>query len=309
MIRRHQTPPRPRIEPIGPARRESSPYRRVGRQAHREYRDDLSVRPVRVGALRIGDGSPVIIAGPCAVESREQTLTIARAAAAAGAHMLRGGAFKPRTSPYEFQGLGREGLEILAEARAATGLPVVTEVLDPRHVELVAGYADCLQVGARSMQNFPLLREVGQSTKPVLLKRHWAATLCEWLGAAEYVAAEGNLDIILCERGIRTFSHGEYNRHTLDLNVVPAARLETMLPIVVDPSHSAGRAELVAAAGLAGLAAGADGLLIEVIADDTRRDQVLCDGSQAIRATVLGHLIADIDAWARRRRDLPRAAP
>jgi 3-deoxy-7-phosphoheptulonate synthase len=239
----------------------------------------------------VGGGAPVIIAGPCAVETRAQTLAVARAVKAAGADLLRGGAFKPRTSPYDFQGRGRAGLEILAEAREETGLPIVTEVMDPRLVEMTCEFADCLQIGARSMQNFPLLREAGRSGKPVLLKRHWAATLTEWLCAAEYIAAEGNLDVILCERGIRTFSQGEYNRNTLDLNVVPALLRETYLPVFVDPSHGTGVADLVPAACGAAMGSGAHGLIIEVIDEHADPAAALCDGRQSIRPSVLAGIV------------------
>ena len=267
------------------------PYRLVARRGNGAFEGSARTRPVRVGPVVVGGGRPVVIAGPCAVESREQTLAIARACRDAGADMLRGGAYKPRTSPYDFQGMGRAGLEILAEARDATGLPIVTEVMDPRLVEEVCEFADCLQIGARNMQNFPLLQEAGRSGKPVLLKRHWAATLSEWLCAAEYVAAEGNLDVILCERGIRTFSQGEYNRNTLDLNVVPVLRRETFLPVMVDPSHGTGVADLVPAACGAAMGAGAHGLLIEVIAEETDPSDPLCDGSQSIKPSALAEIV------------------
>jgi 3-deoxy-7-phosphoheptulonate synthase len=272
----------------GPA---PGPYRLVARRDRPEWSDRSTTRVVTVGGVAVGGDRPVVIAGPCAVESREQTLSVARAVRDAGADLLRGGAYKPRTSPYDFQGLGRAGLEILAEARAETGLPIVTEVLDPRLVEEACAFADCLQIGARNMQNFPLLTEAGRSGKPVLLKRHWAATLTEWLCAAEYVAAAGNLDVILCERGIRTFSQGEYNRNTLDLNVVPAVRRETFLPIIVDPSHGTGDAELVAPACAAAIGAGAHGLIIEVIGEDVSDPGSLCDGMQSIRPSALAEVI------------------
>jgi 3-deoxy-7-phosphoheptulonate synthase len=268
------------------------PYRIVARAGHPEWEGGLRTRLVEVGDVVFGGPDPVVIAGPCAVENREQTLAVARAAKEAGARMLRGGAWKPRTSPYDFQGLGREGLEILAEARAATGLPIVTEVLDVRHVGEVAEFADMFQIGARSMQNYPLLREVGRTRKPALLKRHWAATLTEWLCAAEYIALEGNLDVVLCERGIRTFSQGEYNRNTLDLNVVCAARKLTYLPVVVDPSHGTGVSDLVVPASLAAVASGAHGLLVEIIGEDTRPEEALSDGYQAIRPSQLADLVA-----------------
>lgn len=272
------------------------PYRLVSRDAHPRWKDGAT-REVVIGGVAVGGDRPIVIAGPCAVESREQTLAVARAVRDAGAHMLRGGAYKPRTSPYDFQGLGVAGLEILAEAREQTGLPIVTEVMDPRLVAEVARYADCLQIGARNMQNFPLLREAGRSGKPVLLKRHWAATLNEWLCAAEYVAVEGNLDVVLCERGIRTFSQGDYNRSTLDLNVVPAVRERTFLPVIVDPSHGTGAASLVPGASLAGIAAGAHGLIVEVIGEDADPALAASDGFQAIRPSALAAILRDIEAW------------
>lgn len=274
----------------------SGSYRLIARSADERYADITRSRPVTVGSVVVGNGRAMVIAGPCAVESREQTLEIARAVRAAGGDMLRGGAFKPRTSPYDFQGLGEEGLKILAEARDETGLPIVTEALDVREVELVARYADVLQVGARNMQNFGLLQEVGRSGKPVLLKRHWGATLEEWLGAAEYIAYEGNLDIMLCERGIRTFSQGTYNRSTLDVNVVPAVKKLTFLPVIVDPSHATGDSELVPSAAKAGCAAGADGLIVEVIGDSIDPNSALCDGHQSIRPAVLEDIIGAVRA-------------
>jgi len=246
-----------------------------------------SRRAVEVRGVPIGAGAPVLIAGPCAVESESQTLAIAREVRDAGGHMLRGGAFKPRTSPYDFQGLGEEGLRILASVRDETGLPIVTEVMDARDLELVSRYADMLQVGSRNMQNYTLLRELGRQSLPVLLKRGMAATLREWIGAAEYIASGGNDQIVMCERGMRTPCTGEYDRNTLDLNVVGALRREVDLPILVDPSHGTGRVHLVAPLSMAGIAAGADGLLVEVIAPDTPRDEVLCDGEQGVRPATL----------------------
>jgi len=268
-------------------------YRIVSREFQEAYGDGRT-RVVRVGEVEIGGGRPVIVAGPCAVESREQTLEIAEAVKEAGADMLRGGAFKPRTSPYSFQGLGEKGLEILAEARERTGLPVISEVLDPRLVGLVGQYVDVLQIGSRSMQNFPLLIEVGKYGKPVLLKRGMAATLEEWLCAAEYIAKEGNLDIILCERGVRTAMSGSYDRFTLDLDVIAPLKKETFLPILVDPSHSTGRAEMVPYAAKAAIGVGAHGLLIEVIGEYTDPEMVLSDGRQGIRPSVLKELISEI---------------
>ncbi len=216
---------------------------------------------IKVGDVVIGEGF-VVIAGPCGVESEEQTLKTAEAVKAGGGMMLRAGAFKPRTSPYDFQGLGLEGLKILEKARRNTGLPVVTEVVDPRDVSWVCEFADILQIGARNMQNFSLLKEVGRASKPVLLKRGMYSTLKEWLNCAEYILAEGNPDVILCERGIRTFE--TYTRNTLDLSMIPAIKELTHLPVLVDPSHGTGKLSLVERMSLAAIAAGADGLLLEV---------------------------------------------
>lgn len=213
-------------------------------------------------ALGFGSGRPVIIAGPCSVENEEQILAAAFAVKAAGATALRGGAFKPRTSPRSFQGLGPEGLRMLALARQQTGLPVVTEVMDASQIDLVAEHADVLQIGSRNMQNFSLLKEIGKAGKPVMLKRGLAATVSEWLGAAEYVTASGNDQVILCERGIRTFE--TVTRNTLDLASALVARQLSGLPVVVDPSHAAGRTDLIAALSRGSLAAGVDGLMIEV---------------------------------------------
>lgn len=266
---------------------------KVSRESRPELSDPTSKRPVRIGELEVNGDRPLVIAGPCAVESRDQTVEIAKEVRAAGGDMLRGGAFKPRTSPYSFQGLGEEGLEILAEAREVTGLPVVSEVLDPRQVELVGSYVDVFQIGSRNMHNTPILLEVGRFGKPVLLKRGWCATLEEWLLAAEYIASQGNLDIIMCERGIRAFSHGDYCRNTLDLNVVPALQAKTFLPVIVDPSHAAGSADSVAPLSKAALSVGADGLLVEVIGPNTDRSQVLSDAHQGIRPHVLREIIAE----------------
>ena len=219
----------------------------------------------------------VVIAGPCSVESETQLLDTARSVKAAGANMLRGGAFKPRTSPYAFQGLGLKGLKILEKARQETGLPIVTEVVDPRDVSWVAEFADVLQIGTRNMQNFSLLKEVGKSGRPVLLKRGMYSTLEEWLNCAEYILSEGNPDVILCERGIRTFE--TYTRNTLDLSAVPAIKELSHLPIVIDPTHSTGRLSLIGPMSLASVAAGADGLLIEVHHDPAA---ALCDADQAL---------------------------
>lgn len=240
-------------------------------------------------AVELGGDSFAVIGGPCAVESRSQLMTVATAVAGAGAALLRGGAFKPRTSPESFQGLGREGLELLAEASRATGLPVVTEVLDPRDVELVARHAAMLQVGSRNMQNTPLLREVGRAGLPVLLKRGAAATLEELVLASDYIRREGNDRVVLCERGVRSFDPA--TRYLLDLAAVPALRALTDLPIIVDPSHGTGRAELVAPMARAALAAGADGLMIEVHADPAA---ALSDGPQAMRPAEFADLLVEL---------------
>jgi 3-deoxy-7-phosphoheptulonate synthase len=252
-------------------------------------------RVVQVGAVRFGEGRPVVIAGPCAVESREQTLEVARAVKAAGAEMLRGGAFKPRTSPHDFQGLGLEGLKILREASRETGLPVVTEVMDPRLVDTVAEYADMLQIGSRNMQNYPLLIEAGKSGKPVLLKRGMAADLCEWLGAAEYIAKEGNLEIVLCERGIKAYPSGEYSRNVLDLSVIPAVKEETFLPVIVDPSHATGVASMVEGASRAAIEFGSDGLILEVACDYAGAARPKCDAAQAISPATLERISRFVD--------------
>lgn len=232
---------------------------------------------IDVSGIEIGGPQVVIMAGPCAVEDREEYLALAQRLKTMGAHILRGGAFKPRTNPYSFQGLAKEGLEILAEAREITGLPVVTEVMDVRDIDLVANYADILQVGSRNMQNFALLREVGELNKPVLLKRGLSATLEEWLMAAEYIMAGGNHQVIMCERGIRTFE--THTRNTLDLSAVPAMKHLSHLPVIVDPSHGTGVRHIVGPMAKASLAAGADGLIIEV---HHNPGEALCDGEQSL---------------------------
>lgn len=231
---------------------------------------------IPVGKVTFGSDF-VIIAGPCSVESEEQILATAQAVKRAGAHLLRGGAFKPRTSPYSFQGLGLKALRLLALAREQTGLPVVTEVIDPRDVSWVAEYADVLQIGARNMQNYSLLKEVGRQHKPVLLKRGMQASLEEWLFCAEYILSEGNSKVILCERGIRT--HETYTRNTLDLSAVPAVKELTHLPIITDPSHGTGRKSLIHAMSLASAACGADGVMIEV---HINPEQALSDREQTL---------------------------
>jgi 3-deoxy-7-phosphoheptulonate synthase len=257
------------------------------RRSWRGFEDIETTHAVTVGGIAIGDVEPVLIAGPCAVESYEETLSVAHAVRRAGVRILRGGAFKPRTYPGSFQGLGEEGLEILAEVGRETGLAIVTEVLDPRLVERVAAVADMLQIGSRSMQNTPLLIEAAGSGKPILLKRGWSATLEEWLGAAEYVARAGNTRIVLCERGVRVPACGGYARAVLDLNVIHAVRTLTPLPVIADPSHAAGRWDRVESLARAALAAGVHGLLIEVIAADTDRALLRSDAEQAIPPNVL----------------------
>ncbi len=251
--------------------RVSNPYKLVSRETHTEN------TVVRVDGVEIGAGRFVTIAGPCSVETEEQILGAARLAKRCGAKMLRGGAYKPRTSPYAFQGLGEPGLKLLALARQETGLPVVTEALDSRSLELVAEYADCIQIGARNMQNFSLLREAGRTRKPVMLKRGLSATIEELLMSAEYILSEGNRQVFLCERGVRTFA--DHSRNTLDLAAIPAVKKLSHLPIIVDPSHAAGIRAMVPALARAGLAAGADGIMLEVHPDP---DRALSDGPQAL---------------------------
>lgn len=248
---------------------------------------------VDVGGVKVGNGHFVVMAGPCAVESREQLLETAQIVKEGGAQFLRGGAFKPRTSPYSFQGLEEQGLAYLAEAREATGLKIVTEVMDVTAVDLVASYADVLQIGARNMQNFQLLRAVGRTSKPVLLKRGIAATINEWLHAAEYILNEGNYQVMLCERGIRTFE--DYTRNTLDLSAVAAIKHLSHLPIIVDPSHGTGRWRLVRPMALAAVAAGADGLLIEVHPNPA---EALSDGPQSLNPDNFFALMRDVRGLA-----------
>jgi 3-deoxy-7-phosphoheptulonate synthase len=240
---------------------------------------------VRVSDVEIGNDF-IVIAGPCSVESENQILDTARAVKAAGADMLRGGAFKPRTSPYSFQGLGIQGLKILEKAKQETGLPIVTEVVDPRDVSWVAEFADVLQIGTRNMQNFSLLKEVGRAGRPVLLKRGMYSTLEEWLNCAEYILSEGNPDVILCERGIRTFE--TYTRNTLDLSAVPAIKELSHLPIIIDPTHSTGRISLIASMSMAAVAAGADGMIVEV---HHKPQEALCDADQALTPDLFANMM------------------
>jgi 3-deoxy-7-phosphoheptulonate synthase len=265
----------------------SRPYKMVSLEFTRER------STVEVGGVIFGGERVPVIAGPCAVENLQMLLETARAAKAAGAACLRGGAFKPRTSPYDFQGLGEEGLRYLAQAREETGLPIVTEVTDVRQVALVARYADCLQIGTRNMQNFDLLREVGQTGKPVVVKRGWAATVDEWLKAAEYVASSGNLNILLCERGIRTFA--TETRNTLDISAIPLAKALSHLPVIVDPSHAVGRWELVLPMALASIAAGADGVMVEI---HPRPLEALSDGPQSLTLEVFADTMQRVRAVA-----------
>jgi len=262
----------------------SKPYKLVAR----ELKEDPTIVDLGDG-VRVGGPELAIIAGPCAVESREQAFTIAGAVRAAGARLFRGGAYKPRTSPYSFQGLGEDGLRILADVRAEFGLKIVTEAVDNDSLELVAQYSDVIQIGARNMQNFSLLKRAGRSSRPVLLKRGISATLDELLMAAEYVLAEGNYNVILCERGVRTFS--DHTRNTLDLSIIPAVQRLSHLPIIVDPSHGTGRREKVVPLSRAAVAVGADGLIIEV---HHKPDEALSDGNQSILPSQLEQLMNEI---------------
>jgi len=248
---------------------------------------------INVNGLEIGGKEIVIIAGPCAVENKEQILETAKAVYSGGANILRGGAFKPRTSPYSFQGLGEEGLRYLSQARKETGLPVVTEVMDTRQVELVCKYADIIQIGSRSMHNFPLLKEAGKCKKPVLFKRGLMATIDEYLHAAEYILSEGNQEIILCERGIRTFEN--YTRNTLDLSAVPVLKRQTHLPVIVDPSHGTGHSWLVPAMAKAAIAVGADGIMVEV---HNKPLDALSDGQQSLYPNEFVQLVKDLEKIA-----------
>ena len=244
---------------------------------------------VKIAGVEVGGTEIVVIAGPCAVESREQLYETARAVKSGGARILRGGAFKPRSSPYNFQGLGEEGLKLLDIIRNETGLPVVTEVMDTRQVELVSGYADMLQIGSRNMQNYPLLKEVGMCRKPVLLKRGMMATIEEFLLAAEYILNQGNEQVILCERGIRTFETS--TRNTLDLSAVPMLKRLSHLPVIVDPSHGTGLRWMVPAMAKAAVAVGADGLIMEV---HYHPEQAICDGNQSLNISEFDQLMTDL---------------
>jgi len=264
------------------------PYRLASREFHPEN-TTIDVDGVKIGGKKI-----VLMAGPCAVENRKQIITTAKIVKKEGAEILRGGAFKPRTSPYDFQGLGEDGLKLLAEARKLTGLKIVTEVMETEDVALVAQYADILQIGARNMQNFNLLKAVGKIDKPVLLKRGMSATLKEFLMSAEYIMSEGNHKVILCERGIRTFV--EYTRNTLDLNIVPAIKKLSHLPIIVDPSHGTGEYEFVIPMSKAAIACGADGLIIEV---HPNPEEAASDGDQSLMPKRFENLMREIKPIAK----------
>jgi 3-deoxy-7-phosphoheptulonate synthase len=270
---------------VAEAIRVSKPYKLVGR----DLKQDDTV--VRLGDAEIGGAEPAIIAGPCAVESHQQTMEIAEIVAATGVKFFRGGAYKPRTSPYSFQGLGKEGLKILAEVRERFGMRIVTEVLDTETADDVEEYADVLQIGARNMQNFSLLRRIGQTRKPVMLKRGMSATLEELLLAAEYIMAEGNYNVILCERGVRTFA--DHSRNTLDLAIVPAVQQLSHLPIIVDPSHGTGSRNKVIPMARAAIAVGADGIMVEV---HNRPEHALSDGPQALLPEMFSQLVSDVRA-------------
>jgi len=275
------------LQGVADVHRISDPYKLVSRQ---HYPDRSTVWVGRDGhRVPIGPHTFTFIAGPCAVESREQTMEAALMARSAGATILRGGAFKPRTSPYAFQGLGVAGLEILADVRRATGLPVCTEVVDARDVPVVAEHADLLQIGTRNMANFGLLQAAGGSGKPVLLERGMTATIEEWLMAAEYIAQRGNLDVVLCELGIRTFEPA--TRNTLDISAIPVVQVTSHLPIIVDPSHAAGRKDLIVPLSRAAIAVGADGVIVDVHPDP---ESALCDGPQALMGSDLRELASAV---------------
>ena len=265
--------------------RVSEPYKRANRKFHPE--DTV----VEVGSAKIGGGYFAVMAGPCSVESEEQIVGVAQDVQAAGAALLRGGAFKPRTSPYSFQGMGVDGLDLLLEAKAATGMPIVTELMSPKYCQLFEDKVDVIQIGARNMQNFDLLKEVGKLSKPVLLKRGLSASYEEWIMSAEYIMSEGNENVILCERGIRTFE--TYTRNTLDVSAIPAIKRMSHLPVIVDPSHSAGMYWMVEPLALAAVAAGADGLLIEVHNDPAC---ALCDGQQSLTPERFRNLMGKVTA-------------
>jgi 3-deoxy-7-phosphoheptulonate synthase len=275
----------PGVESVMPIMK---PYKLVSR----DFRDEPTV--IKIGNTDIGGNEFRVIAGPCSVETQELLTDCAKKVKASGATFLRGGAFKPRTSPYSFQGLGEEGLKYLKKSSEETGLPVVTELMDPRDIDVICEYADVIQIGARNMQNFRLLMEAGKTKMPVLLKRGLSGTIKELLMSAEYIAAQGNTNIILCERGIRTYETAM--RNTLDLGAVPILKEETHLPVVIDPSHATGRWDLVAPLSLAAVAVGADGLLVEVHSDP---ENALCDGAQSLKPKTFDKLMKDMDKVAK----------
>lgn len=266
------------------------PFKLVSREVKKQK------SAIKIGNVTIGDGSFVVMAGPCSVEGREQVMTTAESVAKSGAHLLRGGAYKPRTSPYDFQGMAEDGLKLLAEAREKTGLAVITEVLDTGDVELVAEYADILQVGTRNMQNFALLKKLGEISKPVMLKRGLSATIKEFLLSAEYIVTHGNPNVILCERGIRTFETAL--RNTLDLASVPLLNELTHLPVIIDPSHATGKRSLVKPLAKASIAVGADGLMAEV---HPKPEEAWSDGPQSLRLEEFAQLMQEIEPWVKLR--------
>ncbi|MBI3505913.1 MAG: 3-deoxy-7-phosphoheptulonate synthase [Proteobacteria bacterium] len=284
----------PNLFEMLPGVKQAIPVTKTYKLASRDFHHKDTLIKVPGMKPEIGGKTFIVIGGPCAVESEAQTLRIAKQVKKAGAHMLRGGAYKPRTSPYAFQGLGEDGLKILATAREETGLPVITEALDQLSLEKVYKYTDVVQIGARNMQNFALLRDVGRMDKPIMLKRGLSATIDEWLQSAEYVMAEGNKDIMLCERGIRTFS--SHTRNTLDLNAVPVVQKLSHLPVLVDPSHGTGLRDKVAPLGRAAAAVGASGLMIEV---HDRAEEALCDGPQAMHPTDFAALVKQLRAMGK----------
>ena len=285
LLKEDQLKAMPVVEKVLPIMK---PYKLVSREFKKE--DTI----IKVGNVKIGGNEIIVMAGPCAVENEKQIIETAKAVKRAGAQMLRGGAFKPRTSPYSFQGMGEEGLKLLVKAKKATGLPIITEVMDTAEVPIVADYADILQIGTRNMQNFNLLRAVGKVNKPVLLKRGLSATLKELLMSAEYIMSEGNHNVILCERGIRTFC--TYSRNTLDLNIIPALKKETHLPVIVDPSHGTGNYTLVSPMSKAAIAAGADGLMIEV---HSNPQEATSDGDQSLTPKSFSKLMKELKLIAK----------
>lgn len=265
----------------------SEPFKKSNRKFHPE--DTI----VKVGNISIGGGSLTIMAGPCSVESKEQINTIADLVKKSGAQLIRGGAYKPRTSPYSFQGLKREGLKLLCEVREKTGMPIVSEIISPRHIDMFEEYVDVIQIGARNMQNFDLLKEIGKTRKPILLKRGMSSTIEEWLMSAEYIMSRGNPNVILCERGIRTFE--TYTRNTLDLSAVVAVKKLSHLPIIVDPSHATGRRDMIEPMALAAIAAGADGIEVEVHNDPSK---ALSDGPQSLTPNEFDKMMVKVKKMA-----------